>query len=1321
MTTNATKNTLIVLVMMLFMLGGYYLVSNSSSYAEVQSGSYPNSNATWEYDDETQILQVNGTGDLWYQRPSEISDLYETYIVKKIVIGEGITSLGNLCNSVSNVVEIVLPETLPSIGDCAFQHCTNLKTIMLPEGVTSIGDYAFSGCSKLESLVLPGGVESIGVGAFSESPKLEEIVVPDTVSSIGMHAFYACSALKSVNVPNGVKIIREMTFKGCSKLESLWIPDSVLTVKGDAFINCTSLKTLRLPTNLNSISNLSFNGCSSLEEIILPNNLESLDERAFKNCTTLKRITIPATITAIEKETFYGCTALEEVTISGAVTSIGEYAFYHCNSLAEITLPQEVVTIGQCAFAGCKDLKKIVIPTGVTTIENCTFSGCESLADIMFPDALKTIGQKAFLGCAMEEVTIPDSVTSMPGGNGTAGSFRECSNLRKVKLSNSLSRFNLGTFSGCNKLKEIEIPASVEHLDEGLSPDGHKHLKRIVFKSAQAPEGFENFEYAGAITLTSPHFRICVPNDGTGYEFTQTLATMSRNIVRCSSSERNQLTVTNGVVDQDFEELGTDRYFAGEPVHIEPNVPEGKAFGYWEVVKGNVPDLDVTSREADIVMPAEEVEIKAVLFDKQSIQIEGGTASCADCFPGETVTISADIPGGKMFKRWVVEEGTISDLDTTKAQTTFTMPNESVKLKAEFADKHTVTINGGTADPDFCGSGETVTITADVPEGKAFDSWSVTSGTIELADATATSTSFVMPEEDVKIEAVLVNAHLVSISGGRINGGEKGASAMIPVGQAVTITAIAPTGKNFDRWNLVSGTAEGMDQTQAITSFTMPDEAVEVSAAFKNASSSGEDTLAPVVTDIRVQNPSVSKPGILNVELDVIEEDSGTNSIVLWADFEDGDANHALSGYPIEEKTYYSGIVHMRIRVDTAARSGKFTISGISISDHNNNTRYCRVVNQSDIWYLAFDDDYTGDYDYVLSKSPEFTVYYGFDISVDSAFSNPNLISRLEGMDDDGVARIRIDSDGILKKEVLDAIKGTNKILVLYKDAYQWIICGNMITGNTKDIDVNLSIEKMSGRDFGSSRDIVELFFAANGQLPVESEIRLKSDYLYGLYGITGDLFLYYFNNGNLSRENTEFDLVFDGTDKWCNFTITHNSKFFVSGVKLSKTASVPKGNTFIYNGIARTGVASGTGYTLSGTTSATRAGNYTAVATLKAGYVWKDGSSSVRKITWRINKATNTLTAKAKTATVKLKAVKKKTQKVKRTKVIYIAKNKGAVTYKKVSGNKKITINKKTGLVTVKKGLKKGTYKIKTKVMAAGDANHKALTKKVTFRIKIK
>jgi hypothetical protein len=90
---------------------------------------------------------------------------------------------------------------------------------------------------------------------------------------------------------------------------------------------------------------------------------------------------------------------------------------------------------------------------------------------------------------------------------------------------------------------------------------------------------------------------------------------------------------------------------------------------------------------------------------------------------------------------------------------------------------------------------------------------------------------------------------------------------------------------------------------------------------------------------------------------------------------------------------------------------------------------------------------------------------------------------------------------------------------------------------------------------------------------------------------------------------------------------------------------------------------------------------------------------------------------------------LKKKSQTIARAKAFTVSKAKGKLSYKLVSAKKgkksfkkKFNINAKTGKITVKKKLKRGTYKVKVKVKAAGNANYKASAwKAVTFNVQVK
>ncbi len=101
--------------------------------------------------------------------------------------------------------------------------------------------------------------------------------------------------------------------------------------------------------------------------------------------------------------------------------------------------------------------------------------------------------------------------------------------------------------------------------------------------------------------------------------------------------------------------------------------------------------------------------------------------------------------------------------------------------------------------------------------------------------------------------------------------------------------------------------------------------------------------------------------------------------------------------------------------------------------------------------------------------------------------------------------------------------------------------------------------------------------------------------------------------------------------------------------------------------------------------------------------------------------KGKNPVVVKGNTVTVKRSALKNKSKVIKRSTAIDVFYAKGKVTYQKVKGNSKLQINKSTGKVTVGKGLKKGTYKLKVKVKAAGNSRYKKLTKTAIIKINVK
>lgn len=144
--------------------------------------------------------------------------------------------------------------------------------------------------------------------------------------------------------------------------------------------------------------------------------------------------------------------------------------------------------------------------------------------------------------------------------------------------------------------------------------------------------------------------------------------------------------------------------------------------------------------------------------------------------------------------------------------------------ESEEASVHTVYVNSGSGDGSYK-AGDTVTVSAvGSAAGSLFQGWKVVSGGAVLASSSSVSTTFTMPANDVVITAVFSEAlYGVSVKNGSGDGNYH-------AGDTVTITAdTAPF--SFNNWIVTSGGAVLADSTSGTTTFTMPANAVEISAS----------------------------------------------------------------------------------------------------------------------------------------------------------------------------------------------------------------------------------------------------------------------------------------------------------------------------------------------------------------------------------------------------------------------------------------------------------------------------------------------------------
>ena len=292
----------------------------------------------------------------------------------------------------TELVKIVVPNTVTSIGLSAFQGCNSLESMTLPfvgksENATyyeSVFGYIFgydseslstTSSSHLGYVNAAWGTQANNTvfqysyytyshtyGGFAYyTPRSYYYYIPSSIKivtitqqeNIPEAAFNNCSFVESITIPNHCTSIGNYAFQNCAGLTEIVIPESVTSIGTDAFKECTGLTSVNI-INTDSWCKISFANAYS--------NPMYYAKDFYCNNEIVTNITLPADITSIQKYAFYNLTSLSEVVIGDNITVIGEFAFYNCAGLTEVVIPNSVTSIGLSAFQGCNSLESMTLP-----------------------------------------------------------------------------------------------------------------------------------------------------------------------------------------------------------------------------------------------------------------------------------------------------------------------------------------------------------------------------------------------------------------------------------------------------------------------------------------------------------------------------------------------------------------------------------------------------------------------------------------------------------------------------------------------------------------------------------------------------------------------------------------------------------------------------------------------------------------------------------------------------------------------------------------------------------------------------------------------
>lgn len=267
--------------------------------------------------------------------------------VTSVVLPDGVTTIEEgAFYSCGSLASVALPPSLCDFAQGAFSYCWRLKEIFLTNNLNYTcldgqmlidpEDGTLLLCAGgVQKVVIPETVVTVGKCAFTCNSTMQEVEIPDSVTTLDKEAF-AFTQLRSIRIPDNVDKIGDAAFQCCEKLTSVTVAPYALgktmSIPKNAFSGCISLTEVDLSDNAFIVR---------------------IGKEAFSHCSALRKVSLPSQVVAIDSFAFGECCSLLAIDLPARLARIGEYAFMSCLSLGELKIPQSVGTVHTNSFMSC--------------------------------------------------------------------------------------------------------------------------------------------------------------------------------------------------------------------------------------------------------------------------------------------------------------------------------------------------------------------------------------------------------------------------------------------------------------------------------------------------------------------------------------------------------------------------------------------------------------------------------------------------------------------------------------------------------------------------------------------------------------------------------------------------------------------------------------------------------------------------------------------------------------------------------------------------------------------------------------------------------